>query len=352
MGSKFRRHLECEILEDRLVASGTPLTKVSVPDSGTLLIEGTSHHDRVIITEIQKVGYVNRKPTFKTFLHITALVQDGQIVKDDARGNRRYVTGITLAKESIDIDASQLSAADAKIVFLGKEGDDCFQYIPKKTNLHVAAFGGIGKDTLFGANRDDLLVGGPDNDWLRGEYGDDLVMGGAHDDHVYGGPDNDIVLGGTGQDTVHGDTPANTRGIPKNHYSKLVRGSRSGDGDDVLEGGIDGEFDNVTSGDNTKMGDLFVIDRVPNARYPLIKDKDIPKDSPYGYVTYSNGDRPTHDSFEAAILAGYRANTDNRAELINSYLPYTGRDYMAIGYYLSDLYNIFHGDYFDEYFNQ
>ncbi|WP_039950092.1 calcium-binding protein [Wohlfahrtiimonas chitiniclastica] len=74
--------------------------------------------------------------------------------------------------------------------------------------------GNVGNDTLYGADKDDHLLGGDGDDTLYGQDGDDLLEGGDGHDVLYGNDGNDLLKGGGGDDSLYGE-----------------------DGDDVLEGG-------------------------------------------------------------------------------------------------------------------
>ena len=102
------------------------------------------------------------------------------------------------------------------------------------------ADGGIGNDTLTGANGNDILTGGEGADRLNGVLGDDVLTGGfgsdvlnggSGDDHLLGGVGSDVLLGGSGNDSIEG-----------NGGNDFLRGNsgfdtlRGGNGDDSLFG--------------------------------------------------------------------------------------------------------------------
>ena len=110
-----------------------------------------------------------------------------------------------------------------------------------------------GNDTIYGGAGDDVLRGAPGatyaastvlaygengNDTIWGNDGDDSLDGGADNDDIYGANGNDTIVGGTGVDTLDG-----------------------GRGDDLIDGGTDGQADRfmlwdghgadtITDGDN------------------------------------------------------------------------------------------------------
>ncbi len=86
----------------------------------------------------------------------------------------------------------------------GKDGDDLIQ-------------GDINSDTIFGGDGDDVISGGEGTDSLYGNDGDDVLYadsgtnfifggggsfldGGKGNDRLYGGTDNDVLTGGPGKD--------------------------------------------------------------------------------------------------------------------------------------------------------
>jgi hypothetical protein len=75
----------------------------------------------------------------------------------------------------------------------------------------------IGTDTVFGGDGDDIISGGEGSDSIFGNDGDDVLIGdsgtnvvfggggnflygGKGDDRLYGGTDNDVLIGGSGKD--------------------------------------------------------------------------------------------------------------------------------------------------------
>ena len=68
------------------------------------------------------------------------------------------------------------------------------------------AFGGDGRDRLFGSYRFDRLNGGDGNDILDGDRSSDTLSGDAGADRLYGGEGDDFLDGGANNDLIYGDT--------------------------------------------------------------------------------------------------------------------------------------------------
>lgn len=64
--------------------------------------------------------------------------------------------------------------------------------------------GGVGNDTLIGADRDDTLNGGDGNDSVNGGAGNDFIDGGIGNDALNGGAGMDTINGGDGNDAING----------------------------------------------------------------------------------------------------------------------------------------------------
>jgi dipeptidyl aminopeptidase/acylaminoacyl peptidase len=58
--------------------------------------------------------------------------------------------------------------------------------------------------TLYGTDRDEVLVGTPGNDVICALRGNDRIAASAGDDVVIGGDGNDVIFGGPGQDRLFG----------------------------------------------------------------------------------------------------------------------------------------------------
>ena len=67
-----------------------------------------------------------------------------------------------------------------------------------------------GNDRLYGADGDDVLIGGLGNDHLYGSYGRDNLAGGDGNDRLYGDYGNDILNGGLGDDRIDGGAGKDT----------------------------------------------------------------------------------------------------------------------------------------------
>ena len=97
---------------------------------------------------------------------------------DEAKGNYR-VDFIEFA------DGTRLNVQDIKkLTQTGTDGDDeLYAYSNEDTVLN----GGLGNDSLFGANGRDILIGGDGDDKLYGNDGNDILMGGTGNNYLDGG---------------------------------------------------------------------------------------------------------------------------------------------------------------------
>ena len=84
------------------------------------------------------------------------------------------------------------------------------------------------KQSLFGSDKGDILVGGFFSDHLYGMTGDDALQGNAGDDWLEGGVGSDRLFGGNGNDTLQGGAGLDV----------LV----GNDGSDFLQGGTDNDI--------------------------------------------------------------------------------------------------------------
>jgi Ca2+-binding RTX toxin-like protein len=78
------------------------------------------------------------------------------------------------------------------------------QDLGRRTGVAQLVSGGLGDDTLDGANASDTFDGGSNTDSLRGDDGDDALAGGSEGDLVFGDRGNDSVDGDAGADEVGG----------------------------------------------------------------------------------------------------------------------------------------------------
>lgn len=85
------------------------------------------------------------------------------------------------------------------------DGNDIVNVDPLN-NVSVTLDGGLGNDTLFGYDQNDVVDGGAGNDCiLGGNNGFDLMFGGDGNDTIEAQRDNDTVFGGRGADSINGD---------------------------------------------------------------------------------------------------------------------------------------------------
>ncbi|SFJ33683.1 type I secretion C-terminal target domain (VC_A0849 subclass) [Phyllobacterium sp. CL33Tsu] len=116
-----------------------------------------------------------------------------------------------------------LNAGNSFAFIDGGEGDDLLRltvterdggYIDVRTTglqgqhifnvEHFELYGAQGDDVLIGGRHADLLEGGDGNDLLRAGFSNDTLHGGNGDDMLYGEDGNDELTGGTGDDVLSG----------------------------------------------------------------------------------------------------------------------------------------------------
>ena len=100
--------------------------------------------------------------------------------------------------------------------------------------------GGNGEDSIWGGQGNDIAFGGDGNDRLWGESGDDILIGDNGDDLIYGGAGNDYLLGGSGRDWIWGDAGQD-----------ILNG---GGGDDIIFGGAGNDIIFGGGGDDIIFG--------------------------------------------------------------------------------------------------
>ena len=94
------------------------------------------------------------------------------------------------------------------------DGDDVIDVTAFTTSLGTFLYGGLGNDTIrgaefrdviFGLEGDDLLIGNGGDDDLMGSAGRDTMSGGAGNDRLRGqGGSGDVLIGGLGDDILDG----------------------------------------------------------------------------------------------------------------------------------------------------
>lgn len=110
--------------------------------------------------------------------------------------------------------------------------------------------GGEGNDLIFGADDDDLLIGGSGNDTIDGEIDDDTIEGGIGNDSLLGGQGNDSIDGGIGDDFINAGRNADT--VDGGDGNDTIFGEN---GADVLNGGEGDDLIDGGTGDDTLNGD-------------------------------------------------------------------------------------------------
>jgi hypothetical protein len=128
-----------------------------------------------------------------------------------------------------DEGPNSLSGAASQDIIVAGPGNDLIGAGPADDTIYA----GTGADTIFGASGDDRLYGDDGADRIEGYQGNDYLDGGAGDDPLLAGQNgNDTVLGAAGDDILFGDyEPCSNPGC-QNDF-----------GDDVLDGGSEGETD-------------------------------------------------------------------------------------------------------------
>ena len=143
-----------------------------------------------------------------------------------------------------------IGGAGGADVLFGGSGDDTID-------------AGAGNDTVYGDRGRDRLMLGAGNDVFHdnhqggaagrdtvfGGAGADTIKGGAGNDVFHGGGGNDRVLGGAGNDKLYADGGADT--VNGGAGNDLVTG---GNGDNRLLGGAGGDTINAGSGNDTVVG--------------------------------------------------------------------------------------------------
>jgi Ca2+-binding RTX toxin-like protein len=148
--------------------------------------------------------------------------------------------------------------------FFGGEGNDVMKF---RGDAFGEMFGEGGDDKLIGGSGNDQLDGGSGSDIVIGLSGEDELEGSDGNDFLYGGRDNDIVSGDQGNDVVRGNLGNDQ--VYGNEGSDRIYGGGSndqlfgGDGRDFLlgENGND-VLDGGTGNDNMTGGagrDMFIF---------------------------------------------------------------------------------------------
>jgi Ca2+-binding RTX toxin-like protein len=179
-----------ESLEPRQLLAATLSAK------GTLVVEGTSSGDTIVIS---------RDP--KRTTKILATINGAGVKFNSASVKRIEMYGdgggdaVTL-NDSLGV----ISARGASLY--GGDGDDTLV-----GGLASALFdGGNGFDSILGSSRSDEIYGGIADDTLVGGKGDDLIVGGGNNDRIFGSAGNDLLYGDGGSDTIFGEDGNDTIG--------------------------------------------------------------------------------------------------------------------------------------------
>ncbi len=111
---------------------------------------------------------------------------------------------------------------------------------------HEFLSGGSNRDTIDGADGDDIITGGADADDLSGGAGRDFLFGDEGDDVVRGNTGRDYLIGGAGNDTLEGGA-----GDDKLSGEDGADSLLGGGGNDYLTSGRGADFMNGGAGNDT-----------------------------------------------------------------------------------------------------
>ncbi|MDX2103948.1 MAG: hypothetical protein SF002_15565 [Alphaproteobacteria bacterium] len=165
---------------------------------------------------------------------ITPLATDNQVRVS------RTVNGVT-ENDTITATVEYLRFLDVDQVENPKAG------LPSTATI----YGGVGADSLVGANINNLILGLDGSDTLDGGGGNDVLWGDAGPGGTAAAPGNDVLFGGLGADTLNGqegnDTldggDSNDRLVGASGADSMIGGAGNdtavgGDGNDSFNGGV------------------------------------------------------------------------------------------------------------------
>jgi Ca2+-binding RTX toxin-like protein len=227
-------------------------------DQGNDTLSGGAGNDVYVVTDAGDVVFEiagngsDRVETTLLSYSLTAEVEDLIVLGGSGPEATRYATGNALANTIQMQDG--LAALMHDSVQGGGGGDNITLGMGNDTG-----FGDDGNDLLMGDAGADNLVGGNGNDTVGGGIGNDTVNGGTGADQVTGGDGNDSVSGGIANDTVSGGAGADT--VQGGDGNDMVYGSA---GADRLFGGAGVDWFNYTAvaDSNVSAGRDFVMDFV------------------------------------------------------------------------------------------
>ena len=169
-------------------------------------------------------------------------------------------TGRTVEIAGDDSDNNFSATGDVDTLLLGRAGNDAL--LGNELQHALIAYGGAGKDSLFGSDGSDWLNGGQygadsvpsataddGGDYIDGRNGNDHIFGNSQfapqggadgGDLIHGGDGLDYVNGNGGNDTIYGDAG------PDRLYG--------GAGGDIIDGGTGNDHLNGNKGDDTLHG--------------------------------------------------------------------------------------------------
>jgi Ca2+-binding RTX toxin-like protein len=157
-----RTQLGVESLDERIAPAGVYV------QSGVLVVVGTTGSDSIYVSDDYSNNY-------------TVSLNGRQIGK--------------VAKSSV---------WGGTVRIFGDAGNDYIN-MASWLRLRMEAYGGSGRDEIWGGPMNDVLQGDSDDDIIHGGDGNDWVEGGAGNDVLHGGSGSDTLVGGTGNDTLYGD---------------------------------------------------------------------------------------------------------------------------------------------------
>ena len=205
------------------------------------------------------------------FLTPEYTIEASTVTDDPSTWLRNPVTGALLVEKLADGTVHFIGDDNFlgnTIVLGGTEGDDRLQAGQADDDT---VWGDGGNDWIDGGNGNDFLYGGDGRDTIFDSSGDDVIHGEAGNDSLYGGIGDDLIFGGDGDDFI--DT-----GLSGPASADLAEG---GLGNDIIIG-HDGEETTLigNEGDDWLVGgegfQLIVGDQAaPTGQVPLIQGNDV-----------------------------------------------------------------------------
>jgi Ca2+-binding RTX toxin-like protein len=211
------------------------MLSATLTGKGTLVVEGTSGADTIVISR-------DPKRTSKILATI-----NGSGAKFNSASVKRIEMYGDAGSDRITLNDSLgvISARGATLI--GGDGNDTLV-----GGLAGAFFdGGNGFDSILGSSKADTILGGIADDTIIGGKGDDLIEGGGNNDLIFGSLGNDILYGDGGNDTIWGENGNDTIGGDGEDRFTFSGGSAPAaeQGNDSLIGGKGDDW--ITGGDES-----------------------------------------------------------------------------------------------------